>query len=143
MPRPTDAQISAAVQAFIDEHEFDKDDPPSMKAVEYFAEDSGFKLNRILYQFRQRGFLIPTDEAQQPHSPAGVIQPPIEDHVPMVTPIERAAEFAKVEFAKMTEVPSYEWLEAASRKLGIKYPVLAAAFVNENNARKSMKVTWP
>jgi hypothetical protein len=61
-----------------------------MKSVESLAEDKGYSLGRVLHQFKRAGIRVPAEE-------------------PM-TPMQQAEEFAKNEWPKLSEFPSYEWL---------------------------------
>jgi hypothetical protein len=65
------------------------------------------------------------------------IEPPIPPPTPppevtMALSVREIAEdFAKKEYARLNEFPSYEFLEDASKRLGIRYGMLHTAFLNE------------
>ena len=139
-PRHTDEQIAAAVQAFIAAYEFEKDDPPSRKVLESFAEDSGFDYKRIRYQFKLMGYDVTPYLDGASVSPKGLSAGVASVRAPLVaeqpkTPADQAAEYVKAHFERLSKFVVYdEWLPDMN-KTGIKYHVLSTAFDIEKRAR--------
>lgn len=134
MPRPTDEQIAAAVQTFLDQHEFDKDDPPSRKVLENFATESGYPFNRIRYQMRVSGYNVtPYLDASDPTPPPDDFEPVWELTPP--TPAEKATEYVKAHFERLSKFEVYDQWFPVMNETGLKYHILKSAFDNEKKSR--------